>query len=52
MVLVAAVREGLRHAGAHESDVVRFTEEALARPEDADHVLEVAESWIGAVDDA
>ena len=51
LALVAAVREELRLAGARHTDIARFSDQALARP-DAPHVLAVAEEWIGAVEAA
>lgn len=49
LALVAAVREELRLARAGHGDISRFTEQALAHP-DEPHVLEVAEEWIGDVE--
>lgn len=46
MALVAAVREGLRFAGAGRRDIRTFTEEALSRP-DPSHVWRVAREWVG-----
>lgn len=50
LALVAAVREELRLAGADHEAITRFTDQALAEPDDAESVLEVAEKWIGVVD--
>ena len=49
LALVAAVREELRLAGARRSEIDRFTDQALARPE-SPHVLAVAQRWIGGVE--
>jgi hypothetical protein len=50
LALVAAVREELRLAGVEHDTIDVFTSQALASPEDAQSVLEVAEEWVGAID--
>ena len=47
LALVACVREELRRAGAAGEEIAGFTDEALTRPRNLDHVLEVARSWVG-----
>lgn len=47
LVLIAGVREELRRVGADRSEIDDFTEEALSSPDDLDHVLNIARSWIG-----
>lgn len=51
LALVAAVREELRLAGAENSDIARFTDEALAH-RDATRVMAVAEEWVGTIESA
>ncbi len=49
MALVAAVREALRLARARHSEIDRFTDQALARPDES-HVMAVAERWVGSLE--
>lgn len=42
--LVSAVRQGLRRSRADETEIVRFTEEAL-RDEEPQRVREVCSAW-------
>lgn len=49
LALVAVIREELRRAGAAHADIARFSDQALEDPSDAEHVLEVAEEWVGGV---
>jgi len=48
--LVAAAREELRRAGVDRAEIHRFTDQALADPDDTGHVLETTREWIGGVE--
>lgn len=45
LVLVAEVRQALRHARVRQSEIDRFTEQALSR-EDPDWRTEVCQHWV------
>lgn len=45
LVLVAEVRQALRHAHIRKSEIDRFTEQALAH-EDPDRRTEVCQHWV------
>ncbi len=45
LVLVAEVRQALRHAQVRQSEIDRFTEQALAH-EDPDWRTEVCQHWV------
>lgn len=45
LVLVAKVRQALRHAAVRQSEIDRFTEQALS-DEDPDRRTEICEHWV------